>query len=174
MENDFRKDKDMLCGPACLYYIYKKLDINADNLNFKIEFIGELVTDLILRTEFDIKLCCYKSALFGGVEKIQPVSLQIEQLKFLKAKKVAIKKRLSALKSEIKKFKFVICCVDSAKFNEKPNMIGCHFIIALNLASKIDVEIVNPLKETYKKTIIDINKLYSCMKNCGGWRILIK
>jgi hypothetical protein len=171
------KDKDMLCGPACVHYILnflKNMDVYVPNNLF---WTTDIAWFLKVNTEFEIQVTCFKSNLykdflndsgpkdFEGFESIR---------KYLYVGGEVYERQLSStILSSILKNNIIIANVSSAVFNKDTTRKGGHFIILLKEASKNYI-IANPKKASIDIEMIPKQHILNSIKDFGSWIITIK
>ena len=170
---DIVKDKDTLCGSACINYILKQ--DKPDARISRNEVWCSNIAETLLGYGYNIELRCFNSRLyqdaltntddFDGFKSIQ------NYLQYNNIYQVA--PTIDVLNEEILCNRYCIYNVSSQVFNKDSTMIGGHYIIASTVVDGL-VQIINPRQIDYKIQYITLEELQSCIKDFGSWRIIIK
>lgn len=169
--------KDIYCGSACVKYILDSYNINDDKLRLDMLWVPELAISLKKAGVPNIRVNCYHSNLYNDFISNRK-DKNIDGFKFLdEAQKhgILIKEKSVSINSFIKEIdssKYLILCVESKIFNNDISMSGGHYII-ISGRNKMNINVINPVKDAYNFTTINIKFLIESCKNYGSWRILI-
>ena len=134
MLKEIKKDKNMLCGSACLRYIFAVEDIPYDEIP-NMEWVIDIACYCNLYTNLSTELLyCnsefMKSLLAGRINDRQDI---IEKIMILNGKIKEEKVTPIRLKKYIDFNKWIILNVDSDVFFQDPNLRNhSHFVIAQN------------------------------------------
>lgn len=171
------KDKDMLCGPACLHYVLNFLLNKNIYIPKDITWITSLATFLKLNTKFKHQLSCYDSKLYSDYLLLSETPdydgfKSIKEYLFLggniKEKKLSIKLINSILYDN-----YIIACVSSSIFNKDKNLLGGHYITLLQSAGKNFI-IANPKNSYIEIESVDKEHILNSITSFGSWILTIK
>lgn len=174
------KPNNMLCGPACLYYlsrfIYKQENVIIPNNLF---WMADLALFAFESLNYDVILSCYDSKLYDDY-LLQTYPYNFDGFTSLYSftstsnKEISYKKiSIHCLKNYLKQGYYIILNVSSAIFNDDPSMSGGHFILLLDFTESY-FKVANPT--THHIEFINVPKhtiLNSC-QNFGNWMLCIR
>lgn len=168
-----KKRFNELCGPACVNYILK-LDKNPFVCNNDLFWCCDLAL-FLLEKGYKVTLKCFNSRLYNDYKKSEKDNLNFEG--FLSIKKYLSKYSIieehvttQTIKYEIHNYDYCIYNVNSNIYSNRPNSSG-HYI--LSVKDNNSIYLINPLKNSYQKESVNIEKIYKSIKDFGAWRILI-
>lgn len=171
-----RKDKDMLCGPACIHYILNfmlNMDIPVPN---QLLWITDIATFLKTKTNLKVDLSCYDSNLYSDYLLLEE-SPDFDGFKSIREylfvggsideKKLSVNRITSTLYDNV-----VIACVSSSIFNKDNKRNGGHFIVLLENRGKNYV-IANPKSNSIEIEIVSKEHVLNSINSFGSWIITI-
>lgn len=168
---------EILCGSACVKYIFDIKEIKDYNLNHRMWWATELALAL---KENGIKneIYCFNSSLYSDFIS-KDVDLNFDGFKYLKKafdNNISVTEKkldIRELEIELKENEYIILCVESKVFSNDETMSGGHFVI-LNKTYGGKVRIINPIKDKYENIKREKEEVVKYGENFGSWRILIK
>ena len=179
MSKTMEKPKDMLCGPACIFYLSKMFQIDVKIPNDFI-WITDIASFIETNLGHTVTLSCHNSTLWNDYCKIgQQSDFPFEGFQKLhdylqNPSHHIFEQELSPQKITelLREGKVLLLNVSSAIFHNDAILSGGHYILVIE-ASKEGYLVVNPGSELIHVSYYSKEKIVSSCTQFGSWMLMI-
>lgn len=175
MMNKLKKDKDLLCGSACLQYIFSEEhhDISIPNM----DWIIDMAFFCSLYSSLNIKLIYYKSKLMddyysNSLNSMTDIKTRLDYL----FKKILIQEEkvtANTLKQFISVNKWIILNVDSVSFFNDNLLVGHRHFVLIRTQNSSLVDVISPGVNEFEEKQINISDLENLIEGNGQWIMVL-